>query len=267
VAIRVWTARSCIAAVSFMSVATSGFAFAQSPRTMSKIPTPHGNFYDACPPGHRLEFVVGSLTLFVDPHWLALGSEIPLWQQFGAKCPSQPITISSLYFHNTILDAANVPTGLGEPFFFFVIRDEATLPRGRMTSLELRDALPLNPTAEPYIEDVTRPVFRAAAHVSPSAHVYRLVYPGMNDQPPTSIEVSCGGEPVRPNGPGPGRTCFTPIAYSYLGGLTVKYEFRQDTLPAEGEKESPANAMREPEGVLNFDSHIRAWLNSLTKKP
>jgi hypothetical protein len=263
------TKASCIAAtVSLIPAVVCAIAFAQPTGRISRASTPRGNFYNACPSGHRLEFVVGSLTLYVDPHWLALESEIPLWQRFRAGCPSRPIAITSLYFHHAILDLANMPAGLGEPFFFLAIRNEASLARNRIAKLELQNAPPLKQTAQPYIEDVTGFAFRAVLHPPPSVRVYRLVYPGTDNEPPTSIEVSCGGEPSRPNAPGPGRTCFTPIAYSYLGSLSVDYKFRQDGLPiGKAEREPLTSAMCEAEGVLVFDTRIRGWLDSLTKKP
>jgi hypothetical protein len=262
--------RGGIAAVlSFVSATMFESVFAQDSSKMNKLPTPvRGNFNKACPPGHRVEFVVGSLSLFVDPRWLDIGSLAALSERFGANCPSQPVTISSLYFANSILDAANIPAKLGQPFLFFVIRNEADLPPGRTTKLDHPDAPPLRQAAEPYIEDVTHIAFRvpglAIPAPSPSARVYRLVYPGIGHEPPTSIEISCGGDPGRLRG----RDCFTPIAYSYLGGLSVQYEFQQNHLPIvePGQAASPGT-MYEPEGVLIFDTRIRAWLDSLTKNP
>jgi hypothetical protein len=262
--------RSGIPAVlSFVSAMMSGSAFAQDSSKMNKLPTPvPGNFKKACPPGHRVEFVVGSLSLFVDPRWLDIASLAPLSERFGSNCPSQPVTISSLYFSKPILDAANIPAKLGQPFLFFVIRNEAELPPGRMTKLDHPDAPPLRQTAEPYIEDITRIAFRAIPAPSPSYRAYRLVYPGLGHEPSTSIEIVCAGDPSQPGQPGPGRNCFTPIAYSYLGGLSVEYRFRQDHLPTiEPGKAASPGTMYESEGVLIFDTHIRAWLDSLTKNP
>jgi hypothetical protein len=88
----------------------------------------------------------------------------------------------------------------------------------------------------------------------------------LGNEAPTSVEVSCGGDQLQPSEPGPGRQCFTPIAYSYPDTFTVNYKFQQDRLPI-AEVEKGPSTMREPEGVLAFDAHIRAWLNSLTKKP
>jgi hypothetical protein len=261
-------------ALSLVSAITLGSAFAQDSSKMRKPPTSiSGNFSKACPPGHRIEFVVGSLSLFVDPSWLDTASLAPLSERFGSNCPSRPVTISSLYFSKPILDAANIPAKLGQPFLFFVIRNKAEFPLGRMTKLGLSDAPPLRQTAEPYIEDVTRIAFPAIpglpirAH-SPSKRAYRLVYPGFGHEPPTSIEIMCGGDPSQPGQPGPGRTCFTPIAYSYLGEISVRYEFRQDHLPiiSPGQAASPS-AMSEPDGVLVFDTHIRVWLDRLTRNP
>jgi hypothetical protein len=267
--------RGGIAAVlSFVSAMMLGSGFAQDSSKMNKLPVPvRGNFNKACPSGHRVEFVVGSLSLFVDPHWLDIASLAPMSERFGSNCPSRPVTVASLYFANSILDAANTPATLGQPFLFFVIRNEAELPPGRMTKLDLPDAPPLRQSGEPYIEDVTRIAFRAVPGLatpapSPSKRAYRLVYPGIGNEPPTSIEIVCGGGPSRPGQPGPGRTCFTPIAYSYLGGLSVRYEFRQDHLPIieQGQTASPGT-IYESEGVLIFDTHIRAWLDSLTRNP
>jgi hypothetical protein len=257
------------AVLSVLSAVMFGSALADDSSQMNKPPTPvHGNFSAACPLGHRVEFVVGSLSLFVDLRWLDVATLAPLSERFGANCPSQLVTISSLYFANSILDAANIPAQLGQPFLFFVIRNEAVLPPGRVTKLDHPEAPPLRRTAEPYIEDITGISFRANPHPSPSARVYRLVYPGIGHEPPTFIEISCGGQPSQPGQPGPGRSCFTPIAYSYLGGINVKYEFRQDHLPIiePGQAVSPGT-MYEPEGVLMFDTRIRAWLGSLTRNP
>ncbi len=243
-----------------------GVAFGQTTKTTSSAATPHGNFYDACPSGHRVEFQIGSLTLYIDPHWLDLASEFPLRQRFGANCPSQPVKVSKLYFRRSILDVMDMPGGLGRPFFFMVIKDQASLSPTRMTRLEIRDAPPLRETAKPYVEDVTLFAFQAIIRPPPSARVYRVVYPGVGNEAPTAVEVSCGGEPSQPKAPGPGRECFTPIDYSYLGALTVDYKFRQDRLPFVAAEKNPPT-MREPEGILAFDAHIRAWLDDLTKKP
>ena len=147
-----------------------------------------------------------------------------------------------------------------------VIEDQASLSPTRMTKLGLQDTLPLKQTGQPYVEDVTRFAFRTARSPPQSPRIYRVVYPGEGKETPSFIEVSCGGDPSQPSGPGPGRTCFTPIGYSYLGALTVDYKFRQDRLPFVGVESDPLT-MREPEGVLVFDGHVRAWLDSLTKKP
>jgi hypothetical protein len=257
--------RALLVVLSFLLAMMCGLAYAQDALKIAKNLPPPANFYDVCPSGHRLEFQIGSLALYIDPHWLAIESEVPLWRRFGPKCPSEPITISKLYFDNSILDAAKIPGGLGQPFFFLVIRDEATLSPKRMTKLGLRDTPPLKQTEQPYVEDITSFAFRVTRLPPQSPRAYRVVYPGVGNKPPTFVEVSCGGDPSRPNTPGPGRTCFTPIAYSYLGTFTVDYKFRQDRLPiAEAEKDPPT--MLEPEGVLAFDSHLRAWLDSLTKK-
>jgi hypothetical protein len=254
-----------VAVLSVMLALMCGLAFGQTAKTTSSASTPHGNFYDACPSGHRVEFQIGSRTLYIDPHWLGLASEIPLRQRFGANCPSQPVKVSKLYFHSSILDAMDMPGGLGRPFFFMVIKDQASLSSTRMTKLGLQDTPPLKQTAQPYAEDVTLFAFRTARPPAQSPRIYRVVYPGAGNEPPSFVEVSCGGDPSQPKPPGPGRTCFTPIGYSYLGTLTVDYKFRQDRLPFVGVESDPPT-MREPEGVLAFDGHIRAWLDSLTKK-
>ena len=266
--------RSAITAVlSFVSAMMLGSAFAQESGKMNKLLAPvPGDFHKACPPGHRVEFVVGSLSLFVDPRWLDIATLASLSERFGSNCPSQPVTISALYFANSILDAANMPAKLGQPFLFFVVRNEAELPLGRMTKLDHPDAPPLRRTAEPYIEDITRIAFTIPGFAiparSPSELVYRLVYPGTGHEPPTSIEIVCGGDASQSGQPGPDRNCFTPIAYSYLAGLSVEYRFQQDHLPIiEPGRVAALGTMYEPEGVLIFDKRIRAWLDSLTKNP
>jgi hypothetical protein len=85
-----------------MLALTCGLAFGQTAKTTSSASTPHGNFYDACPSGHRVEFQIGSLSLFIDPHWLDLASEFPLGNDLGrtvhrsqSRFPSSTFTVRS----------------------------------------------------------------------------------------------------------------------------------------------------------------------------
>jgi hypothetical protein len=228
-----------------------------------RVPT-MGELLESCAPGYRIEFVLGSISLFVDPHWLGLASLTPLSSHFGADCPLRPVDTETLYLDTPIVDAANIPPDLGRPLLLFKIEKAADPRPGQTTSLSLPGAPPLKRTAEPYIEDVTRIALRFGTP-SPIARVYRLVYPGNANDVPTSIQISCDGEAGTPGG----RSCFTPLAYRYLGGsLTVNYRFRQDHLPvAELGQTSSPDMMRELEGVLVFDTRIRAWIDNISKKP
>jgi len=109
-------AHGFLAVLSFLPAMMCELAFAQGASTIARNPLPRGDFYEACPPGHRVEFRIGSRTLYIDPRWLDLASEFPLRQRFGANCPSQPVKVSKLYFHRSILDVMDMPGGLGRPF-------------------------------------------------------------------------------------------------------------------------------------------------------
>jgi hypothetical protein len=62
--------------------------------------------------------MVGSVTLYIDPHWLTPASEGPLGHEFGRNCPSQPVKIDKLYFRNVILDLVDMPAGLWQAIPF-----------------------------------------------------------------------------------------------------------------------------------------------------
>ena len=221
-------------------------------------------FANACGRDHRIEFRLGSVSLFVAPRWLDIRSHIMLSNRFGSECPKQPIEVRTLYFNDSILDAAKTPPGLGRPFLFFVVGGGAATSSENSPNLLPSDAPPLRRTLEPYVEDITRPPARGSIPTSPTARLYRLVYPGIDGGPPRAVVISCGGETVHPVG----RACFTPLPYRFRQYLFVRYTFQQDRLPpAASAKSDDANAMREAEGVLAFDKAIRAWIDRLQEKP
>jgi len=221
------------------------------------------DFLKACPPGQKIEFVLGAASLNVDPRWLDLYSRVDLAPRFGRNCPSGPVHISSLYFNSAILELARITHDLGRPVFLFIVQDEALAPRTAST-LTVPNPPPVRNVSAPYVEDITRTAFRAAGAPSTTARVYRIVYPAAPRESLRVIDISCDGVSGQPAG----RSCFTPSFNPYGEGLAVKYEFRQDRLPLnEIGRPTSSGTMMEADGVLLFDVRMRQWIKGLLTHP
>jgi hypothetical protein len=210
-----------------------------------------------CPPGHRVELRYGSTSLYVDLNWLNGYSLHYIVDRIGSRCPTEPIDDLPLYFRTSILDLAKAPDDLGRTFFHFFIK-RASETRSKHSSLFQTKPWVLQ--RGPGVTDITADVFRTV-RPPPSSRVYLLRYPTESDGSDTTIEISCGGDIL------PRRECFLPIQYRFHRDLDIEYKFRQSALSIPGISESAPGRLNEPEGVLEFDTRIRAWIESLMEKP
>jgi hypothetical protein len=215
----------------------------------------------SCPQGHRIEFVFGATSIYLDPRWLGTSPLFDLNQRSPGRCPLEPVSGLDLYLNVSILEAAEIPVGLGRPFLFFLIEKASdTRMRNNLTAAQEAQR---RQAAHPFVVDVTASIF-GSKPPSPNSRVYRVLYPdgGIGSEP--AVEISCGGVPGQPAV----RNCFTSLPYRYAGAIDVRYRFQQDQLPlADAAQASSSDAMSEPEGVLTFDTRIRAWLDGALKKP
>jgi hypothetical protein len=220
-------------------------------------------FAKACGADRRIAFRFGATLLFIAPRWLDFRSQIALSRKFDSSCPNEPIEIATLYFNDSILALAKTPSGMGNPFLFFVIGHFIAVTPNDQIRVVPSDAPPLRQQAEPYVEDITRVSLRDPSPTSSRARVYRLVYPGISGNAPDSVVVSCGGERGRPGG----RQCFTPLPYRLGNDIGVRYTFQQNRYPPVDEPQVKGNEMNESKAVLAFDLAIRVWIDSLQAKP
>jgi hypothetical protein len=210
-------------------------------------------FIDSCA-GRRIEFTFGATSLHIDPRWLD-GTTVDLMNRFPYGCPAVPVAdISPISFNKAVLELANIPGGMGDPFFFFQIGRAAPTPYDPPPGTN-RPAQ----VSEPVVVEV-----KQSATALEYSRVYDLHYPDNNDSSATIVRVSCGGEAGKPAG----RGCFTVYRYRYRRDLIINYKFRQDQLPIpRSDQASSPEGLTEPQGILIFDTRIRAWIDSLTAKP
>jgi plasmid stabilization system protein ParE len=211
----------------------------------------------ACPPGHRVEFRYASTSLYIDLNWLDVISLVYIVERSGPNCPKQPILDLPLFFRTSILELANVPDDLGRTFFFFVLEGASKTRQMHPSLFQTRPWVLQNP---PGITDITADAF-PTVRPSPSSRVYLLRYLAESDGSDTTVVVSCGGDILAR------RECFLPIPYRFRRDLDINYKFRQSALPIPGISEATPGGLNEPEGVLEFDIRIRAWIESLMQKP
>lgn len=211
-------------------------------------------FIDSCA-GRRIEFAFGATSLHIDPRWLD-GTTVDLMHRFPYGCPAVPVAdISPVSFNEALLQSANIPGGMGQPYLFFQIARETKQSDSSRTLATNRPA----ELKEPVVIEVPR-----VANAPESARVYQLHYPDGDDGSATTVQISCGGEAGRPAG----RRCFTVFQYRYRRDLSINYLFQQDQLPIPGSNQaSSPEGLTEPQGILIFDRRIRAWIDSMTAKP
>src|SRR5205807_437064 len=88
------------ALASVVSISTAILAPAlgqQAPGSTSRFPMP-SELLAKCPPDHRIEFVLPTITLYVDPNWLGPTTQWNLVHAYGANCPNWPVKADGLDF-------------------------------------------------------------------------------------------------------------------------------------------------------------------------
>jgi hypothetical protein len=215
-----------------------------------------------CPPGHRIEFVLPAGTLYIDPHWLGSVTIINLKEKGGPACPTGPIKRSGIELGYGVLRALDVHHGIGTRLMRFDVgsgpNDPQSLTATRSPSEPKRSA--------PWIEDDT--VLKNV----PDSRGYLLYYPDVEGVPNRPVRIGCGGGGIIPGTqqrmP---RTCRkdslagknTPFA-----GFHYSYILSQTEVPIPDlAPEYSTDPESEPGALFEFDSHFRAWLLSVAKRP
>lgn len=109
-------------------------------------------FLASCPPGHRIAFQLGQVTLHVDPRWLDNITVQSLARRYRNQCPAESVQVeprrglaSMLEFNRSVVAAAQIaPPDLGRNYFYSLSRPfrRARAPR-RPPLLKRRPSCPL----------------------------------------------------------------------------------------------------------------------------
>lgn len=125
---------------------------------------------------HRIEFVLPTITLYVDPNWLGPATKWNLVHAYGANCPTWPVKADGLEF-GSVWIPLDIHSGLG--------RKLIRLGIGPQRPDKLAAAAAHSQTAEAfssaYIEDLTtvppqKGVFGPGTR-DPLTRIYRIHYP------------------------------------------------------------------------------------------
>ena len=240
-----------------------GSAAAQSAPRKGFVVNPR-TFLDSCPPGHRIQFQSGGMSLYVDPRLLDSISVLDLVKAFEDQCPFESVPVPerfkhAFFFGKAALAAANTPANLGTSYFrlitgFVPRRDDKPLPGASR-----------EPVQHPTVFDVPPPL-PDSRNSQPPRRIYDLHYPDDGTGSSTTIRVSCNGGGPETNRK---RSCFTATSYDtpyrYRGTISIRYTFSQPYSPEAQPSTHPALAEREL--VLAFDIRVRAWIDSMLTKP
>lgn len=226
-----------------------------------------------CPYRHRIQLLRPPNTLYVDvslPTHLHLSS--PEWPQEvrdvqrNGGCPISPL-VADVGFE--FVRRPRLPAGYDTPSIpdVFVDRHLPLRIRFQLSHSERQSSIvPLwshSPTPLPgggTVDDITERWFNAAPL---TARIYILQHPtDANGFQPRPFLMECGGVPRED---GPGRRC--RARYVLEPDLPVAYEFRQDRHDAPHLRWPTADGtIAEPEGLLEIDARVRAFVEDVRRR-
>jgi hypothetical protein len=203
------------------------------------------DLYKYCPPGHSIEFVVGSTPIYADLRWLAGDPALSEPSTEITGCPAGPLKVDELFFGN--------PKWLG---LQSEIRADVLMLQAANRAAKPPQSAP--GSNNPWVED------RTAANPYPLPQVaqfrsYRLHYPKTEDGSDLTVDILCASTDRL-------RNCKdTPYVFQ---SLSVIYKLTQPNLPAPNETQpASADPGTEPGALLQFDGQLREWINTIERKP
>ena len=195
----------------------------QTPKPPQHHATP-AELLQTCPLDHRIEFILPTITLHVDPNWLGPTTIWNLVNAYGANCPTWPVRAHGLDF-GSIGVALDIHTGLGRKLVRFGIGPQRPDKNWCLSGLspENSDNEPL-----PRIEDLTKiPPYKGVfgpGTPDPLTRIYLLHHAHAEPGADSTVHIVCGGHPgFSPPGL---RGCSTSPDYTYEG-LSVAYNLSQ----------------------------------------
>jgi hypothetical protein len=252
----------CLAGIACAWGLTAHVAFAEDAPAKPKYPT-QADLYKDCSPGHRIEFVFPTATLYIDFRWLGSITKIILVEAYGAHCPTWPVKLNGLDFGAVWLPI-DIHSGLGQKLIRLGVGSSAQRPP------QPRDPQPVAPADchPPCVEDLTKSPPRKGVFgpgtPDPLVRIYRLHHVAERGSD-ASVDIVCGGHPGH-NAVGL-RGCVTSPGYTFHG-LSIGYDLSQTDLPMpEGMDITSTDSATEPGALLEFDTRLRAWISGLEQRP
>ncbi len=210
----------------------------------------------ACPPGYRVPFQIGALSLFIDPIWIRSLRERQSLPE--GTCPVEPFSVNRIRFYSPdipsvrrmfidrrlphLLELSYVSLSHGDP----LLRNLPTSPETRREIPELG-----------YVEDITSKFDRKRLG-GPTTRRYLL-----QERLPT------GKKPLRPSmmqcaGPKGSRTCQS--RYLHTSEMLVEYRFDADhAWGGSWRWSTPNGQIDEPEGFLRFHQGVHDFVDELLR--
>jgi hypothetical protein len=191
----------------------------------------------------RIEFVLPTATLSIEPRWLATKTLIDLFHWVsGSSCPTWPTSFAWFEIGAGARDAINVPDGLGSREFLIKL---SGLPENALSDDAAAAGGARQPPGKPTIEDISRGKLR----------VYRLRYPKTSAAAAASVEIACRGISYR--------VCSTERGYA-VDRVSVTYKVSVDPeLVRDISPEVSNDPTTEPGAVAQFDQQLRIWIETL----
>ena len=205
-----------------------------SPR---QLHVPPRELWKDCPPGKRIEFLVGGTTsVYADPQWLSGDPPITEFPQQNTGCPTGPLKVEELFFL-----MPKRPTTKGGLQTDVLMLNAANRPARRTEDTSA--------TTSPWVEN------RTPTYLHPDARLYRLLYPASEKSADNLVDVMCGGLAHL-------RNC-SNTAYVY-DGLIVSYKLMQPNLPIPDRNEAASgDPSTESGALLQLDQQLRFWVSGL----
>lgn len=243
-------------------VASSGPVVAQP----QAAPTSATNdIFRLCPAGHRLEFMFGATSLFLDPRWTGWPPTSRIRMQRWTSCPTEPFRIAGvlLNFNNVAIWRGLQPImPMGRPVLFEMGINENNGParRGALPPVQpgTRRSLPSGGT----IVDVARDWFPGPRTGNQAGYILRFPNRRNVGESDEFVMICSGARSERTIRGGWSRRCKT--SYNLSADLRISYEFLQRSAHDDG---TVTTFVAEPEGLLDFDDEIRSWVLRLQRRP
>ena len=211
-----------------------------------------------CPRGHRVDFVFGRVSLFVDPRAMGFSGQSDIALLTGGTCPTSHVNDISLFFYYPDdPDAQRMFSDWHLPPHISIGDANRRLTGPAPSTIPVNERTRLTARGGGTVEDITGLMYGAS---DIRQRIYRLQHPvSADDAEPEPFVFAC-------NGPQITRKCQT--SYRYQSDLAISYEFNLSPFHwPHGMPSALAGPIAEPEELLAIDARVRAWVRFLMQSP